>query len=126
MATTLTEVYHPKDPVYALRREKQIHELMKLTPAQLKRQLDYLKDQPPPRDEHEYSKKALGELFNSPMVPRNVRKGILDSTSGTTGNVLIRQDLETVIYALFVKYFPAFERFQKLPSNGLTLLAPAC
>ena len=123
---TFAEVYHPRDPVYALRREKQIHELMKLTPQQLKRQLDYLKNQMPPRDDHEYSKKALTELFNSPMVPHQVRKGILDSTSGTTGNVLIRQDLEATIYALFVKYFPAFERLQKLPANGLTSLAPAC
>lgn len=33
---------------------------------------------------------------------------------------LIRQDLEPVLYELFVRTFPAFERFRKEPANGLT------
>lgn len=38
----------------------------------------------------------------------------------TTGAApLIRQDLEPLIYALFVKVFPAWERFAKEPANGL-------
>jgi len=32
---------------------------------------------------------------------------------------LIRQDLEPLLYALFVKQFPAWERFAKEPANGL-------
>lgn len=32
---------------------------------------------------------------------------------------LIRQDLEPVLTALFVKQFPAWERIQKVPANGL-------
>lgn len=34
-------------------------------------------------------------------------------------SALIRQDLEPLLYALFVKTFPAWERFTKEPANGL-------
>jgi hypothetical protein len=34
-------------------------------------------------------------------------------------SALIRQDLEPLLYALFVKTFPAWERFSKEPANGL-------
>jgi hypothetical protein len=38
----------------------------------------------------------------------------------TTGaSALIRQDLEPILYELYVKMFPAWERFQKEPANGL-------
>jgi len=33
---------------------------------------------------------------------------------------LIRQDLEPILYELFVRQFPAFDRFAKEPANGLT------
>jgi hypothetical protein len=32
---------------------------------------------------------------------------------------LIRQDLEPVLYELFIRMFPAFERFRREPANGL-------
>ena len=32
---------------------------------------------------------------------------------------LIRQDLEPVLYELFIRQFPAFDRFRKEPANGL-------
>lgn len=38
-------------------------------------------------------------------------------TSGATA--LIRQDLEPLLYALYIKTFPAWERFPKEPANGL-------
>lgn len=38
----------------------------------------------------------------------------------TGGSVLIRQDLEPLIYAAFVRRFPAFARIGKVPANGLT------
>lgn len=41
---------------------------------------------------------------------------LLDTTGATA---LIRQDLEPLLYALFVKQFPAWERFAKEPANGL-------
>lgn len=34
------------------------------------------------------------------------------------GQALIRQDLEPILYSLFVKAFPAYDRFAKEPSNG--------
>jgi hypothetical protein len=40
----------------------------------------------------------------------------LDSTGASA---LIRQDLEPLLYALFVKVFPAWDRFAKEPANGL-------
>jgi hypothetical protein len=33
---------------------------------------------------------------------------------------LIRQDLEPILYELYVRQFPAFDRFSKEPANGLT------
>jgi len=33
---------------------------------------------------------------------------------------LIRQDLEPVLYELYIRQFPAFDRFRKEPANGLT------
>src|SRR6185312_2363819 len=43
----------------------------------------------------------------------------LDSTSGTTGSTLIRQDLEATLHQLLVSEFPAWERLRKKPANGL-------
>jgi hypothetical protein len=41
---------------------------------------------------------------------------LLDSTGGAA---LIRQDLEPMLYSLFVKRFPLWDRIRKEPSNGL-------
>lgn len=54
---------------------------------------------------------TLAGLENNPDIVR-----ALDTS---TGSALIRQDLEPVIYELFVRQFPAFERFAKEPANGL-------
>lgn len=43
-------------------------------------------------------------------------KKALDSSAGTA---LIRQDLEPMLYELYIRQFPAWERFQKEPANGL-------
>jgi hypothetical protein len=119
MSSTFTEVYHPSDPTYMMKRQRQINELMSLNEAQLKRQINYLLQQPGPRDESgAVTKSFLTDLKNSPVMPQSM-KGILDSTGGTTGNVLIRQDLEAPLYTLFVKKFPFWERIEKGPSNGL-------
>lgn len=40
---------------------------------------------------------------------------LLDSTAGTA---LVRQDLEPILYQLFIRAFPAWERFRKEPANG--------
>lgn len=120
MVETFTEVAHPNDATYQLRRQKIVDDLLRMNSAQLDRQLRLMLQQPPQArdDSGETTKNILRELRTASFVPDTL-KGILDSTSGTTGNVLIRQDLEPTLYALFVKVFPAFERLQKGPSNGL-------
>jgi hypothetical protein len=46
---------------------------------------------------------------------------ILTKALDTTGaTALIRQDLEPVLYELYVREFPAWQRFAKEPANGLT------
>jgi hypothetical protein len=50
-------------------------------------------------------------LLSSPEITK-----ALDSGSGSA---LIRQDLEPVMYELFVREFPAFDRLPKEPANGL-------
>lgn len=41
----------------------------------------------------------------------------LDTTGATA---LIRQDLEPILYEVFIRIFPAYDRFRKEPANGLT------
>ena len=51
------------------------------------------------------------KVLNDPVFAK-----FIDTVSG---NVLIRQDLEPLIYAAFVRRFPAFMRVEKIPANGL-------
>lgn len=121
MADTFTEIQHPNDPVYMIRRQDQINKLLHMTPQQLDRQLRYIMAQPAPRDESGMSRQLLGEMYNSPMMP-DITRNVLGTAAGsglTDGSALIRQDLEPTLYALFVKVFPAWERIAKGPSNGL-------
>lgn len=98
---TFTTVEHPHDLTYQLDREKQIGELMKLTPQQLDRKLRIdMQRKSAIRDDHKMTEKVLGELTTAPFIPQSVKAGILDSTAGTTGSVLIRQDLEPTLYTL--------------------------
>ena len=53
----------------------------------------------------------------SKMFTDGPMRKFIDTVSG---NVLIRQDLEPLIYAAFVRRFPAFARIPKIPANGLT------
>lgn len=56
--------------------------------------------------------RAVGDLMDADPTLRRT----LD-TSGATA--LIRQDLEPILYELYIREFPAWERFRKEPSNGL-------
>jgi hypothetical protein len=90
-----------------------------MTENELKQQLKHLINNAPAiRDESSLTSKVLGEIHSSPIVPNSI-KSILDSTNGTTGNVLLRQDLEPTLHSIFIKRFPVFERIAKKPSNGL-------
>ena len=60
----------------------------------------------------QWASPATAQLFlEGPM------RKFIDTVSG---GVLIRQDLEPLIYAAFVRRFPAFARVAKVPANGLT------
>jgi len=61
-------------------------------------------------------KQASSDVLNQLAVANpNIAK-LLDSSGGSA---LIRQDLEPILYSLFVKKFPFFERIRKEPANGL-------
>jgi len=57
---------------------------------------------------------AFDEMYNNDLSPE-VQK-LLDTTGGSA---LIRQDLEPILYELYIRDFPAFARFAKEPANGL-------
>ena len=64
----------------------------------------------------ETGKQASADILNRLAAANpNITK-LLDSSGGTA---LIRQDLEPILYSLFVKRFPFFERIRKEPANGL-------
>lgn len=44
---------------------------------------------------------------------------VLRALDTAGGSALIRQDLEPILYELYIRTFPAFERFTKEPANGL-------
>ena len=54
---------------------------------------------------------AMQAMLSNPVIQK-----ALDSS---TGSALIRQDLEPVMYEMFVREFPAFDRLPKEPANGL-------
>lgn len=49
----------------------------------------------------------------------NSNPELVKAIDSTGASALIRQDLEPMLYELFVREFPAFERFPKEPANGL-------
>lgn len=59
---------------------------------------------------------AINEALNAKTADATMVRKAMD-TGGAAA--LIRQDLEPVLLALFVKQFPAWERINKIPANGL-------
>lgn len=114
---TLQKSFDPSDRQYKSNRQYMLKELFKQSDRELKDQIDFLASQPPPVDDEGVAVKMFHNIRTLDM-PNRV-KSILDSTSGTTGSVLIRQDLEPILYSLFVRKFPLFEAITKQPSNGL-------
>src|SRR6266568_920519 len=114
----LRQVQDPNDLNYKMARRQIIKDLMKMSTQEVGELLGYMAINPDFKDESKKSVDMVREIYNLQFAPPNL-KGILDSTSGTTGNVLIRQDLEPLIYRLFVDEFPAWDRIVKLSSNGL-------
>jgi len=117
----LKDVRHPtRDMTAKMQRKMAIKELIRWDERDLDDLLQYQMGQRV-RDEQGISRQVVGELMTESFVPQVV-KNILGSGTGaglTDGSPLIRQDLEPILYALFVRAFPAFERVRKGPSNGL-------
>lgn len=102
--------------VRALDIEKARSQALALPPAQLKAAI---------RDQLEYgSSQGAGIPFTS-WANDHTREKIVDDEMTSKfidtaqGGVLIRQDLEPLIFAAFVRRFPAFARVDKIPANGL-------
>jgi hypothetical protein len=116
-----TTLMHPDDMTYQLARQEQINDLLKnYTAVELRKQLDYMQLKSEViRDDHNLAPKLLAKALQSMPLRQKSAPSILDSTSGTTGNVLLRQDLEPILTAIFIKEFPAFDAMTKKPSNGL-------
>ena len=96
--------------------EKVRSQALALPPAQLKAAI---------RDQLEYgSAQGAGIPFSqwanketaAKIVDNDVTAKFIDTAQG---GVLIRQDLEPLIFAAFVRRFPAFARVDKIPANGL-------
>lgn len=117
MVSTFTHVHDLQDPQYKANRRHILKELSTQPESALKEQLDYLASQPAPTDDSGVATSMFHNIRTLNMPTRV--KSILDSTSGTTGSVLIRQDLEPVLTVLFVRQFPLYEILTKSPSNGL-------
>lgn len=54
------------------------------------------------------------------LLPGQVVPELARAIDTSTASALIRQDLEPVLYELFVREFPGFDRFRREPANGLT------
>lgn len=64
----------------------------------------------------ETGKQASADILNRLATANPNISKLLDSSGGAA---LIRQDLEPILYSLFVKRFPLFDRLRKEPANGL-------
>lgn len=58
---------------------------------------------------------AFGQMHDRELDP-----GMQKALDSSGAAALIRQDLEPILYELYIREFPAFDRFIKEPANGLT------
>jgi len=120
VSNTFTAVQHVRDQKYVQDRQRQVNECLKMTEPELRQLLKHtINNNTPINDDSNMTAKLIGEMHSSPVVPNAVKDVILDSTNTTTGNALLRQDLEPILHSIFVKRFPVWERLTKKPSNGL-------
>ncbi len=123
MPEMASELAHPHDVTYQIRREKTVRELLRFSEAELTQMLRRQQQLPGPRDASggALTRRLLGDLITNPAVPDTV-KDILGTSAGAgvaDGSALVRQDLEPIAIALFIKRFPLFDVLAKVQSNGL-------
>jgi hypothetical protein len=58
-----------------------------------------------------YDEKLATKLASDPVISK-----VLDTTGGAA---LQRQDLEPILWSIFIKVFPAYQKFPKVPANGV-------
>jgi len=51
------------------------------------------------------------KMADDPVISK-----VLDTTGGAA---LVRQDLEPILWTIYIKAFPAFQKFPKVPANGV-------
>ncbi len=120
------ELRHFSDPARAYIHKDRVTALRKLNDGELLQKFAYTADTERPADPNgDLNRKMLSELFSRPEIANQLNKAILDSTGGysTGGSIFIRQDLEAIVHALFVRKFPLWEYLPKGESNGLTHVA---
>lgn len=118
-----TSLAHPGDVTYQLYRQKKVRELLKFTEIELRSMLRLQQQQPAPRDDSDgaITREIMGTMLTSEQTPMAI-KNILGAGSGSglnDGSPLIRQDLDPLVTALFIKTFLLYEQLSKVPSNGL-------
>lgn len=102
MVNTITSTLYPKDPQYREKRARQIKELWKMRPEEIKSTFEHMALQPVSKEDREeqreLTRRVLGEMCAIPGLEEQLtRKSILQSTGG--GQVLVRQDLEVPLIA---------------------------
>ena len=65
-----------------------------------------------------YGGQARNDAFG--LLPGQVAPDVARAIDTSTASALIRQDLEPILYELFIREFPGFDRIRKEPANGLT------
>ena len=60
---------------------------------------------------------SLNQQFDK--IGEEVAPDVAKAIDSGTASALIRQDLEPVLYELFVRRFPLFDRIDRIPANGL-------
>jgi len=93
---------------YAVQRELR-KKFSKMSASELNEMLDV-------QASREVGKQADAGILNQLALSNPQIAKALDSSGGSA---LIRQDLEPILYSLFVKKFPFFDRIRKEPANGL-------
>ena len=123
---TGAELRYFSDPARSHTHRERVTSLQKLSDGELLNKFTYTADHERPSDPSgDMNRKMIGELFGRPEIAQQLNKAILDSTGGYTtgGSIFIRQDLEAIVHALFVRKFPLFDLLPKGESNGLTHVA---
>jgi hypothetical protein len=126
-----SRLQRPQDANYQAYKRAKVAELSRYPVAELQKMLRIQQQRQGPVDDTggALTKELLSGLNRNDTgmlaapVNEMLQKNLLGSAAGgglTDGSSLIRQDLETIVEALYVKVFPLYEAIRKVPANGLS------